>query len=96
MKYPKPWDAGGKWFVSSLREGPNAGKIRLSSYVQRLGTPDHQREIRMWLTLADAEALRAHLSHHIELIHRRETGLVERMTDSGEIGTGPYHSTETR
>ena len=96
MKYPKPWDAGetaGKPFVSSStrHQGPRAGHIQIGTYVNRPGTPDHIRLIRTWLTLAEAERLRDELSRHIELLRHREAGIVEQMTNSGEIGTGPYH-----
>lgn len=75
MKYPKPWEAGGlggKTYVSSSQQGPNAGLIQLGSYIYRPGTPDHTRLIRTWLNIEDAKRLRAELDHHIGLIQRRE------------------------
>lgn len=94
MKYPKPWEAGapaGKPYIGSYRDGVRAGQIQLATYVNRPGTPDHTRLIRTWLTVAEAKRVRDELSHHIEMMERREVGIVEQTTNSGEIGTGPYH-----
>lgn len=75
MKYPKPFEAGrpaGPTYVGSFREGPRAGQIQVATYVNRPGTPDHTRLIRAWLSVAEAEKLRDELTHHIDMMRRRE------------------------
>ena len=71
MKYPKPWNASGKTFVSSYRAGERVNQICVHVSIDRPGTPDEGRTVQVWLSHAQAEALQRELSHHIELVGKR-------------------------